>query len=125
MNPLDKILLGIGAALALAVTVGIVTLVLINAHLRVELAEAQANDSACKVANDDFRQKTEQQDQAIADLRTAGEAHARQAEASLQAAEKTAATYQSDAARLAKQTASGDDCKAAARLFDAYVGGAK
>ena len=122
MNPLNKILLGIGAAIALIIAIVIIWLCFINAHLRVQLAEAQANDTACQITNDDFRRKAEQQDQAIASLKTISAAAAHRADEAVKAAEKKAAAFQADADRLKRQKSSGDDCKAAADLLDHYVG---
>jgi len=120
MNPLNKILLGIGGAITLIIAIVIIWLCFANAHLRVQLAEAQANDTACQITNDDFRRKAEQQNQAIALLKTAGTAEARRAEEAVKAAEKKAAAFQADADRLKRQKSSGNDCKAAADLVDRY-----
>jgi hypothetical protein len=122
MNLLDRILLGIGAGLALVIAIVIIWLSFANAHLRAELAEAHAADTACQMANDDFRSKTEQQNQAIALLNTESAARERRAAEAEQAAQKTVERYQSDAAKLAKLKSSGDDCKAAAALLDRYIG---
>jgi cell division protein FtsL len=128
MNPINKILLGIGIVVALAIAIVIVWLSLANAHLHTELAEANATATACEITNDDFRQKTEAQNQAIAQLKAASEVRERNAAAAVLAAQKTAAGFQADADRLARQKLSGDagdDCKAATDLLNHYIAGAK
>lgn len=125
MNPVSKILLGIGAVVALAVAIIIVWLSLANAHLRAELAETRVNVTACEIANDDFRQKTEKQNQTITQMKTDGAERERAGRIAVQNARKSAAGFQSDAGRIAKQKSSGDDCKAAAALLNDYIAGIK
>jgi hypothetical protein len=123
MSLINKLFLGIGAAIVLIVAIVVVWLCLANAHLEAKLAEATANKIACQLANDDFRQKTEQQNQAIAALQKQGADQQAAAAIASREAEKRAAVFQNDAARLAQQKNSGDDCMAAAALLDQYVAG--
>jgi hypothetical protein len=125
MNPFDKILLGVGAAIALVVAIAIVWLSFANAHLHAALAIAQANVTACQITNDDFRQKAEKQDQAIAALQNESAARAKRASEAEQAAQKTAAPFQAEADRLAGRKNAGDDCKAAADLLNHFIAGIK
>lgn len=120
MNPLNKILLGLGAGVALIIAAVIVWLSLANAHLQAALAEAHANNTACQMANDEFRLKAQQQNKAIEALKAEADERTARAAKAVREAQKTAAFYQADAARLARQKASGEDCQAAAALFDRY-----
>lgn len=125
MNPLDKIFIGIGAGILLIVTVVIIWLSIANAHLRAELADANANGTACHIVNDEFQQKADQQNQAITILQNDSALRARRAAEAEQAAAKTAALYQKDVARLTRKKSSGDQCAATADLLKRYIAGLK
>lgn len=125
MNPLTKILPGLGAAVALVIVVVIIWLMLANAHLRAALAEAQAHDTACHLANDEFAQKTAAQNQAVEELHKESAANEVRARVALAAAQKSVAAFRKNAALLSQQKASGDDCKAASDLLDHYIAGVR
>ena len=125
MNPLDKIFIGLGAGILLLITIVIIWLNIANAHLRAELAVANANGTTCHLANDEFQQKVEQQNQAIAVLQNDSALRARHAAEAEQAAAKMAALYQKDAARLTRQKSSGNACAATAALLNSYIAGLK
>lgn len=117
MNLLDNILLGIALAAALT----ILWLGLANAHLRADLAEARGGMTACQMANDEFRQKTEQQNRTVLALQSQTEALRHKAASAAQALEKTAAGYEDAAQKLAREKAEGDDCRATSALIDRVV----
>jgi len=125
MNPLTKILIGAGAVLAAGVMIIIAWLAITNMHVRTELAEAQANDTACILANDAFEQKTAAQNKAITALQIESAARARRADLAEKAAAQTVAAYQADAAKLAQQKPGNDACKAADALLSHYIAGRK
>lgn len=121
MSLLDKIMFGTGAAILLFIAIFIMWLLIANAHLRAKLAEANANGTACHLVNDEFRQKLEQQNQAVLALRNESAARAKKALEAEQKALGTATQLQKHAAHLAQQKSSGDDCKEAAKLLDGYI----
>jgi hypothetical protein len=122
MSLIDKIILGIGAALALAVMICVLWLIVANAHLKTQLAQAQANDTACHLANDEFTAQIARQNQAVEKLRIASEAREKRAQEAALDAQKTARGYLAAAAKLAKAGAGGDACRSANKLLDSYLG---
>ena len=125
MNPLNKILLGCGAAIALIIAIIIVWLSLANAHLKTQLAISESKNNVCAMANDDFRAAVERQNQALQQLSYDKEAQAARAAAAEQQAQNSIRIYQQDVARLKRRTSSGDDCKSASDLLDYYILGEK
>jgi len=125
MTPLNKILLGIGAGMVVIVAIIIVWLCLANAHLRVALAETQEQATACHLANEAFGRQAQEQNQAISLLKQETEARARNSAAAVRAAQKRAAVFEADAARLQRQKNVGEDCHAAAALMDQAMAGVK
>lgn len=121
MNPINKILLGAGAGAVLAIAGVIMWLSLANAHLRVELAEAQKSISTYEVVNDEFRQKTELQNRAVEMLKSENLAQKRLAASSKQQAK----IFRAKAAKILVSKPGGDDCTAASELFDRYITGLK
>ncbi|MDR3425306.1 MAG: hypothetical protein P4M13_09610 [Alphaproteobacteria bacterium] len=125
MNPVNKILLGVGAVVALALTVVFVWLSLTNAHLKTALAEANASGTACHLANDDFVAKIAQQNKAVEQLKAESALREKRAEAAAEAAQEVARTYFVAADTLRKAKPRGDRCKAADAVLNAYIGGGK
>lgn len=123
MTPINKILFGIGAAIVLIIAVTIIWLSLANAHLKTQLAQAQANGTACHLANDEFSATVAKQNKAVERLRSNGVALEKQAKASALAARKTADAYLASADKLRKLKPRGDACKAVENLFDRYLEG--
>lgn len=125
MNPLNKIFLGMGAAIALAVSIAIVWLMLANAHLKTQLAQAQAGEIVCHMANDEFTTSVATQNKAIDALRA--DAAAREAKAALdmKAADKTAQGFLNSAASLSRRKPMADACKTADDIANAYLGALK
>lgn len=112
MNPLNKILWGVGAGIVLFITIIIIWLSLAKAHLEVQLAHAEASNTSCQLANDEFRQTTEQQNHAIELLR-----HPKVAQPV--ATKKTG--HDDYREWLQRQKPSGDACQAASALIDQAV----
>ena len=126
MNPLNKILLGVGAAFALVIIVAFVWLSLANAHLKTQLAQMQANDTACHMANDDFAVKQALQNKAVRRLQAASIARERRAQAAAYQAQKTLrAAYLAAEQLRVRKLPQGDDCKIAAGLLDQFIAAQK
>ena len=125
MNPVNKILLGIGAAAGLIIAVVIVWLSLANAHLKTELAQTEANNTACHLANDEFVTQVAIQNKAVDLLKTQSLAREKRAQAAARQTEKEAHSYFLLAAEMAKNKKQGDACHAAQALFDRYWASAK
>jgi hypothetical protein len=121
MTPLNKVFLGIGAALVAIVAITIVWLSLANAHLKTQLAQAQANATACHIANDEFAARALRQNAAVQALRDDAAAREKQAQSLSAEAEKTARRFALAADKLKKATPQGDACRAADALFNQYV----
>ncbi len=125
MNPVNKILLGIGAVVALVIAGVIIWLTLANAHLKTQLAQSQGEATACHMANAEFAAKAAEQNRAVAALAAESAAREKNAKDAAQTAQKTAQGFLADANRLSAKQSSGDDCKAADGLFNGYLGGVK
>jgi hypothetical protein len=125
MNPVNKILFGLGAAVVLIITVAFVWLSLANAYLKTELAESQANDTACHLANDEFAAKAAAQNRAVAQLRDESLAHEKRAQEAVREAQKSAQVFLKAADKLRKTNMHGDACKTSEALLDDYIGGGK
>ena len=121
MNPINKIMYGIGAAIVLILVIVFVWLTLTNAHLRTQLAEAQANGAACHLVNDDFALKQAQQNRAIETMRQEAQAHVKQVQAAALEAQKQAHLYLRAAEKLRRKPSAGDACKDADALLSTYV----
>ncbi len=122
MNPLNKILLGIGAFVALVIIVAFVWLSLANAHLKTQLAQSQSLGTACIIANRDFASKTTQQNKAVVALQKAGLAREKKAQRAAFEAQRTVRAYTLAADKLRKLKITGDQCVAAQNLFQDYLG---
>jgi hypothetical protein len=125
MNPINKILSGVGAAIILIIAVTFIWLSLANAHLKTMLAEAQANGTACHIANDDFAAKIAQQNKAVEQLKADSAVREKRAIAAADAVQKRARKYFIAADRLRKARPKGNDCQAADAVLNAYIGGNK
>lgn len=121
MNPVNKILLGVGAGIVLVVAFVTMWLTLANAHLKVQLAEARADMGTCESANDDFRQKTEMQNRIIGEWKNQDQARQKQMEILKHAAQKKSANLDQNATKLSYAKPSGDDCKAVEALMNQFL----
>jgi hypothetical protein len=121
MTPVNKIFLGIGAALVLIGTLTIIWLSLANAHLKTKLAQAQSDATACHMANDEFAAHVLRQNAAVQALRDDAAAHEKHAQLLSAEAKKTAQRYALAADKLRKAAPSGDACRAADALFNQYL----
>jgi hypothetical protein len=121
MTPVNKIFLGIGAALVLIGTLTIIWLSLANAHLKTKLAQAQSYATACHMANDEFAAHVLRQNAAVQALRDDAAAHEKHAQFLSAEAEKTAQRYALAADKLRKAAPSDDACRAADALFNQYL----
>jgi hypothetical protein len=124
MNLVNKILLGVGAALALVIVITFIWLSLANAHLKAQLAETQANSTACHLANGEFIAKVAQQNKAVEQLRIAGAAQTKRAQEAVIFAQKIARIYLRAAEKLRKAKPHGDACQATDTIINTYLNGA-
>ena len=121
MNPVNKILLGIGAAVVFVIVVAFICLSLANAHLKTQLAEALANGTACHLVNDDFAVRAAEQNRAVAALQTESAAREKKAKAAVSAAQKAADGYLRAAEKIRATKKTGDACVAAMRALNDYA----
>jgi sensor histidine kinase regulating citrate/malate metabolism len=122
MNPFNKIFLGMGALIALAVAVVFIWLSLANAHLKVDLAQEQENDTACRLANDQFVTQVAQQNKAVERLKTESIAREKHAQALAEQAQKNARASFLVAEKLRKTKEHGDACRSSETIFNQYLG---
>ena len=125
MNPINKALLGAGAAVVFAIFVAFSWLLLANAHLKTKVAEAEAYGAACHFANDAFSVKVAQQNKAVKQLQANSLAHEKQAQAAAQAAQKTARVYFAAADEWREAKPHGNACATAETFFNIYLEGDK
>ncbi|MGB9154220.1 MAG: hypothetical protein WCD70_14160 [Alphaproteobacteria bacterium] len=125
MNPANKILLGLGAVIALILAVIFIWLSIANAHLKTQLAQAQANNTACHLANDEFVTQVARQNKAVETLKTAGVAREKHVQEAAYETQKTVRVYFLAAEKLRRTKMRGDACHAAENIFNAYLGNAK
>ncbi|MDE2029605.1 MAG: hypothetical protein KGI97_03470 [Alphaproteobacteria bacterium] len=125
MTLLNKIIFGVTAALLLITGGAVVWLLLVNAHVKMELAQAQADDGICRLANGDFADKVVRQNAAVAQMEQASVAQSKQAQVREAAARKAKIFYEKRAREIAAWQEKGDACKAADKLFDDYLAGIK
>lgn len=121
MNPIHKIALAAGSAVALSVGIALVWLTLANAHLKTELAKAQALNVACRMANEEFASRIARQNKAIQYMRDEGERRKEKADAEIQKAHKAAQAFYGAAEKLRKAKVGGDPCQAADAMLSAYI----
>jgi hypothetical protein len=119
MTVLDKILASIIAALLLMF--GIV--LIMNANLRADVAQARANVSVLTAANADFKNSTEKQNQAIQALKAAGDARLAAVQKAMKRASAEATQYRTQAAVIANIKSEGDDCAGARVVLGNYLQG--
>ena len=125
MNLLNKILLGAGFFAAAAIVGAFVWLSLANAHLKIQLAEAVANGTACQFANNDFVARVAEQNRAVVVLQAKSAAREKSAQEEMHAAQKTAQGYLVAAEKIRKMKVRGDKCRAAEDIVNAYIGGTR
>ena len=125
MNPLNKILLGLGGSVTLVIAVVIVWLCIANAHLRVELADLRRTTMACEMTNDEFRQTTVQQNHAIQTLQAASEAQHANAIIAEKNAQRAVVMLRNHIKDLQNQKSSTNDCTSANALLNHYIAGLK
>ncbi|MDR3450728.1 MAG: hypothetical protein P4M15_13465 [Alphaproteobacteria bacterium] len=123
MDPINKILLGVGAAIVAVIAFAFLWLAIANAHLKAQLAGAQANMTACHIANDDFAATALRQNQAIGALKTRADAQMKQARIEEAAAQKIMRKYYLAAEKIGAAQPHGDACRAAGDLIDTYIRG--
>ena len=105
------------AGVALFLIVLFAWLLIANANLRADLAEARASNTALHLANDAFKDSAERQAKNWAAM----QADAAQRYAAAQkTADRIIARYKKDAAQLKALRPQGGDCAAAAKLIDSY-----
>jgi hypothetical protein len=121
MNPLSKILWGVGLAVAFVVLVAFVYLVVVNAHLKTQLAQAQANDTACRLANDDFVAEVARQNEIVGALRSETLAREKQAQTAEAQAHKQAHIYWKAAAKVLSHKAGQNICASSENMMNDYL----
>ncbi len=121
MNPINKIALAAGSAVAFSVGIALCWLALANAHLKTELAEAQSLNVACRMANEEFAARVARQNNAIQNMRDEDERRKEKADAEIQKAHKAAQAFYGAAEKLRKAKVDGDPCKAADAMLNAYI----
>jgi hypothetical protein len=125
MSPVNKILLGAVAAVALAIVVAFVWLSLANAHLKTQLAEERTRGTACLMANDAFTARIAEQNKAVELMKTASAAREKKAHEAANEAQEKARLFFVAADKLRKMKMDGGGCKAADAILNAYLGGGK
>ncbi len=121
MSLINKIFIGIGAALMLIVAIAILWLWLVDAHLRVQLATAQADSAACHLANDTFADEVAKQNKEVEAIRKNAEAHRARARLESLQAQVAARHWLEAAAKISNQKIAGDQCRVAGKLIDEYL----
>jgi hypothetical protein len=117
---INKILFGIGAVLVLGATVIFVWMMLANAHLRADLAEARGNAATCHLANDNFADTVAKQNKAVAAMQSRTKQREKSAQTESYRAQQAARKWFLAADILEKQKIGSDECRAATQLFDQY-----
>lgn len=118
MNPVNKILLGLGAAVALIIGAVFVWLFLANAHLQAKLAQAEAGSTACYLANQEFAVQVARQNEAVEVLKAE---RLKRAQAASYEAQKTMRAHFLAAEELRKVKSRGGTCEAAENILNNYV----
>ena len=119
MTPIHKI---IGMAVLLfGVVVGVAGLLLANAHLKTQLAEAQRDYAACHIANDQFATDVSRQNKLIAQWKNENNAREKAAILAQATAQKQTQVFQLRIKKLSATKISGDDCQSANQIINAYL----
>ncbi|MDD4616060.1 MAG: hypothetical protein PHW76_02950 [Alphaproteobacteria bacterium] len=121
MTLINKILLGGGAALALAIMIALFWMSLSNARLKARLAETEARRNACALANDEFAQHIARQNAAVEKLREERSAKERKAAEASAKARTASRMYLDLAERIRTAQAKGSACQNAEALFRTYL----
>jgi len=121
MNPVNKILLGVGAALAALIAVAFMWLSLANAHLKTALAQAQANGTACHLANDAFTATVARQNKAVEQMKDENAVREKRAQAAAYEAQKAVRAYSLAAEKLRKIKPRGDACRSTEAIMNLYL----
>ncbi|MFA4994207.1 MAG: hypothetical protein WC521_02760 [Bdellovibrionales bacterium] len=117
MDITNKLALGGGAAVAVA----FFWLFLANANLKVELAKAQTDIIACRLANDSFIAHVAKQNKAVEQMKADGARREKQMQEAADEAQEKARLFFVAAENIRKTKTRGDDCQAADALFKAYL----
>ncbi len=123
MTPIHKILLYLGMGAAAVLVFSIFWLVLSNARLKAQLAEAHAHNTACRMANDQFSEKLAHQNRAVEQIKAESVRREEKAKSEIGKAQEAARAHQAAAEKLRNTKPGKDACKAAEALFNAYAEG--
>jgi hypothetical protein len=121
MTLVNRILFGLRAFFALVVIVAFIWQSLANAYLKAQLAQSQANGTACHLANDEFASAVAEQNKAVEELKQSSLAHERRAQAEAENAQKSARAYFKIAKQLRKAASGKEVCSSADQLLNSYL----